>query len=94
MIEYLYDAIRATAGTDIVIAARVTQDDGTAITEGCELVIHKNDNTMVSIDGDYQEDTWFFAIPADVTKGMNGRYMYCIKHYDEQLCFMQPIYFI
>lgn len=93
MIEYLLDAIRATAGTDNVVTARVTQDDDTPITDGCEFVIHDG-NRHLSFDGVCQDGIWSFEIPAEATKDFKGRYMYCIKRYDEQLCFQQPIYFV
>lgn len=93
MIEYLLDAIRATAGTDNEVTARILLDDGTPITEGCEFIIHDGDRHL-SFDGVYEDEIWKFAIPAEATKDFKGRYMYCIKHYDEQLCFQQPLYFV
>jgi hypothetical protein len=94
MVEYLYDAIRATAGTDITIAAEATDELGNVITDGCSFVLHLDDNKMVSTTGDYFEGVWSFTIPADITKDLKGRYWYCVKHYDSQLCFKQPIYFV
>ena len=94
MIEYLYDAIRATAGSDIQIAAKVLDDLGQPIADECDLIIHLDDDYMLTIGGDYVEDTWVFAIPADFTKDLKGKYWYCIKHNSEQLCFKQPIYFV
>lgn len=92
MIEYLYDAIRATAGTDITIAAEV-EDNGEAIKEDCTLVLHINDK-MLEFNGEYAEDIWEFTIPAAATSGLNGRYWYCIKRNGTMLCFKQPIYLV
>lgn len=35
MIEYLYNAIRATTGDDITITADITDDNGKYIDSGC-----------------------------------------------------------
>ena len=34
MVEYIYDAIKATAGEDITIAASITDDNNQPITSG------------------------------------------------------------
>lgn len=94
MLEYLYDAIRVSAGADETIAAVVTNEVGEPITAGVYLVLHTNDTAMVTIDGQYIEDTWLFTLPADFTKDLKGRCWYCIKHENDQLCFKQPIYFV
>lgn len=93
MIEYLYDAIRATAGTDITIAAEITEDNGDNITENCHLVLHIGD-VMKAFKGELKDGVWEFIIPAEITKGLTGRYWYCIKRNDTMLCFKQPIYLI
>jgi hypothetical protein len=94
MLEYLYDAIRATAGSELQITAKVFDDLGKPIVEGCEFVLHINDESIITIGGSYEGDTWVFTIPAEFTKGLKGRYWYCIKHGSEQLCFMQAIYLV
>ena len=94
MIEYLYNAIRASAGTDLTIAAQVLDSAGNPITEGCELVLHLNDESMLTVDGEFSNDIWVFIIPAKYTVNLKGRSWYCVKHNDEQLCFKQPIYFV
>lgn len=94
MVEYLYDAIRATAGVDVTIAAEVTDEIGNVITDGCSFVLHIDDNKMISITGECVEGIFAFTIPADITKDLKGRHWYCVKHDDEQLCFKQPIYFV
>ena len=96
MIEYLYTAIRAHAGNDIIIAADITDDNGADITEGCTLVLHDKDkNTMIAeIDGSYSDGEWTFFIPAAITKGLDGRYWYCIRNNGNALCFKEPIYLV
>lgn len=94
MIEYLYNAIRASAGTNLTIAANVIDESGNKITEDLELIIHLDDHKMLTVDGYFQQDMMLFEIPAAMTEGLEGKYWYCIKHLDEQLCFKQPIYFV
>lgn len=96
MIEYLYDAIRAVAGQDITVSATITDDAGYFITEGCEFTIHSDDGELYTAQGIYiaEEGTWAFAIPAEVTKGLKGRYWYCIRHSGINICFKQPMYLI
>lgn len=93
MVEYLYDAIKVSAGSNAVISAKVSTDDGIPITEGCELIIHLN-HSHLAFAGEYVDDIWYFNIPASMTEALKGRYEYCFKHNDEQLCFKQPIYFV
>lgn len=96
MVEYIYDAIRATANTDTQIAAVITDEEGAAITEGCSLVLSDDKGLLLTVDGIYYENTWFFTIPADVTKDFRGRYWYCIhdKENKRNFSFKQPIYFV
>lgn len=95
MIEYLYNCIRATAGQDISIAAEITDDEGAAIVDGCGIYLHDPDKALVAqFDGVYDEENsqWIFTIPAATTEGLEGRYYYCIGHYNSSLCFKQPLY--
>lgn len=95
MIEYLYDAIRATAGEDIPIAAIIKDETGEAITENCHLMLYDDLMLLGTVDGLYVEDgEWGFVIPADLTDGRIGRYWYCICADNASLCFKQPIYLI
>lgn len=96
MIEYLYDAIRAHAGNDITISAIVTDDEGKDITENVSLVLHDKDRkTMLAeFQGTFTEGEWLFLIPAEHTKGLNGRYWYCVTHKGSALCFKQPVYLV
>jgi hypothetical protein len=95
MIEYLYDTIRAVAGQEINVAAKVKDDSGNLITDGCAFVLY-TPGDMASFDGTYYEDvkTWQFTIPAEATVGMSGRYFYCIQRNGENLCFKTPIYLV
>ena len=92
MIEYLYDAIRATSGTDITIAAEI-EDDGELVNDTCHLVLHINDE-MKKYEGVCVDGIWEFIIPAADTSGLTGRYWYCVKRNDTMLCFKQPIYLV
>lgn len=96
MIEYLYDAIRAVAGQDINVSAIITDDSGAVIADGCKLVIHLSEDEMIVFDGVYVADinTWQFTIPAEATKGMRGRYSYCIQRDGNNLCFKTPFYLV
>ena len=94
MIEYIYDAIKATAGTDETIAAKVSTEAGEPITAGVKLMLYINDNSILTIEGIYLEDVWVFPLSAEHTRDLKGRCWYCIKHDDEALCFKQPIYFV
>ena len=97
MIEYLYDAIRAHAGNDLVISAEITDVLNEPIVEKCVLWLHDKDKeTMIAeIKGQYsEEEGWTFTIPAELTEGLEGRYWYCIRHEGTSLCFKQPIYLV
>ena len=94
MIEYIYDAIKSTAGADITINAKITDVDGAVITDGCALMLYDNDSMITSVSGSYADDEWSFTIPANVTDGLCGRYWYCIYAHDNPICFKQPIYLV
>lgn len=97
MIEYLYDAIRATTGQDICICAEITDDDGIVLTEGCSINFFNPDKEIIgSYEGTYDEESgeWNFIIPAETTRGLVGRYYYCISYNGQSLCFRQPLYLV
>lgn len=94
MVEYLYDAIRATAGQDICICASITDDDGVAITDSCGLMLHDDNSMITRVNGTFDGELWSFIIPSDVTEGLTGRYWYCICRNNTNLCFKTPIYLI
>jgi hypothetical protein len=92
MIEYIYDAIRATAGQEICICALITDDEGNAVSEGCGLMLHDDDGMIVKVEGVFNGEDWSFVIPAEATQGLKGRYWYCICRANSNLCFKTPIY--
>ena len=98
MIEYLYNAIRAHAGNDIVLSAIITDDEGNNITGKVTLALHDKDRkTMIAkFDGTFSEETgeWTFLIQKEHTEGLNGRYWYCIMYEGNALCFKEPIYLV
>ena len=94
MIEYIHDAIRATAGNTLAIAAEITDDSGNQVIAGCAMMIFNNEELIITADGEYLEEQWIFTIPAEATKNLKGRYSYCICQENTKLCFKQPIYFV
>lgn len=96
MIEYLYDAIRAVAGQEIGVTAKITDDDDKLITEGCELVLYLNDGTEKCYSGAYVAELgeWAFTVPAEDTVGLIGRHNYCIQRNGINLCFKTPFYLV
>lgn len=95
MVEYLYDAIRAVAGQDVLINAIATNPDETLITTNCSLVLHSDTEELVKVDGVCSDHgMWEFTIPAEKTAGLAGRYWYCIQHEGSNLCFKEPIYLL
>ena len=93
-IEYLYDAVRATSGDDIVICAVITDDDGASVTDGCYLAFYDDENELTKVYGDFDGEQWNFIIPADVTAGLSGRYWYTIGRNFADISFKSPIYLI
>lgn len=95
MIEYLYNAIRATAGEDITISAIVKDEAGNDITSGCHLNLYNDEERMSSFDGVYIAGCWEFTIPAAETANLSGRYWYCLCSQEHsKLNFKQPIYLV
>lgn len=95
MIEYLFNAIRAVAGQEIIIAAKITDDKGEAVTEDCALMLYLEDKEVI-INGTYYYDAeiWQFTVAAEVTRGYSGRFWYCFKQGGSNLCFKEPIYLV
>ncbi|MBQ9913549.1 MAG: hypothetical protein IJO73_04905 [Clostridia bacterium] len=92
MIEYLYNAIRATAGENIIITAKITDDSGAYIDEVCNLKLFDNDKEIITVSGIYNGELWDFIIPAEDTKDLRGRYFYSISHRGNSISFREPIY--
>lgn len=94
MIEYLYDAVRATAGEDIIINAKITENNEELVTENCYLSFSDDEHELFKVIGDFDGEVWSFAIPEEVTKDFSGRYWYSIKNEKSSLSFKQPIYLV
>ena len=92
MIEYLHDAIRASAGTELNIVTRIVQDNQAV--DGVCFVLHLDDEHMFVAEGIQDGEAYQFIIPAEVTSGLSGRYWYCFQRENEMLCFKQPIYLV
>lgn len=93
MIEYLYDAVRASAGADITLTAIITDSENQCVEADCALMLHSDDEMIGNFKGDYLGDgIWSFTIPKEYTN--KGRYFYCICEKTANLCFKQPIYFV
>ncbi len=93
MIEYLANAIRATAEEEIVIVANIAED-GVDITAGCGFMLHIDEENILMFDGEYKDDLWYFTIPAEAIKGLRGKYMYCLCRDGNTLCFKEPFYLV
>lgn len=96
MIEYLLNAIRMTAGEENAVFARISEDTD-PISTGCSFALHAQDGSMLAaVPGEYMEldNLWKFTIPAELTKGLSGRYWYCFQHEGQSLCFQEPLYLV
>ncbi|MBQ8413504.1 MAG: hypothetical protein IJX12_07880 [Lachnospiraceae bacterium] len=94
MVEYLYDAIRASVGEDIAITAKIS-DNGSPIVVDCYLELNDDDSAIIRVIGHYADSIWEFLIPGSATKGLEkGRYWYSIHYNDTSLAFDKPIYLI
>lgn len=94
MIEYLFNAIRATAGEDICICAKITDDNGTPIDAGCALRFYDDEGMLARVEGTLTGDVWSFTIPKEKTEGLKGRYWYCFCDGEKTLCFKQALYLV
>ena len=96
MIEYIYDCIKASAGTDITIKAVITTNVTDSEIEGkCSLEVYDKDDKDIVIYntvGTVTDGIWTFIIPAKITEGLSGRYWYCVKYFDNTICFKEPMY--
>ena len=93
MIEYLYDVIRATAGQEILVSAKLTNDDGSIITDNCNFhLFDDKGNMLYEAPGTVANGLWLFSVPAQITEGRKGKHWYCIGHGKASLCFKEPIY--
>lgn len=94
MVEYLYNTIRAVSGEDIEVSAFITDPSDVPITQDCSLSFWDNEKELIEVQGNYLSDAlgWSFIVPSDITKGLKGRYWYCLRREGKDLCFKQPIY--
>ena len=90
MIEYLFNAIIASADEDAVISAVVKDNFGDHVTSGAVLMLYSDSSLLETFKGKFDGEVWNFTIPASRYK---GRYFYSIGVNNESLCFKQAIYF-
>ena len=93
MIEYIYDVIKASAGQEFIVTAKITTENGTVPT-GCHFNLYDGENKIATHQGTCANGVYEFIIPAETTAKLRGRYWYCIcdeKH--STLNFRKPIYF-
>ena len=96
MIEYLYDAVRASDGEDMTITATIRDNDGTTITDGCALRIFDEDGALIEeVGGTYYTDCgrWEFKFNFPTHKA-RARYFYTIAHNGEEINFKARIYVV
>lgn len=95
MVEYLHDLIRASAGEDIDILVKAADAYGDPIA-GCAFSVFDDTRKLFTITGIPVDDyVWQFRIPADATRGLHGKFKYCIcDHEESSLCFKEAIHFI
>jgi aspartate 1-decarboxylase len=66
MVEYLYNAVMATSGDEVVINAYITNENEELITENCNLVIYDGttNEVIVIVNGLYDTDAsvWDFVV--------------------------------
>lgn len=98
MVEYLYNAVMATSGDEVVINAYITNENEELITENCNLVIYDGttNEVIVIVNGlyDTEASVWDFVVSQEITTGLYGRFMYNIEYEGDALSFKQPIYFV
>ena len=94
MVEYIFNAIKATAGEDITIAAEITDPDGEMLVAGCRLKLSTDDVEIAIVDGYFSEDSWVFIVPAIFTERLKGRCWYTILYGDVSISHPEPIYLV
>lgn len=97
MMETMNLAIKAVAGQAIGISAAITDENtGESVKEKVSMRLHDDEKELYAVEGLYlaEFDLWQFEFPAEATKGLDGRYWYCIQYDGNNLCFKQPIYLV
>lgn len=92
MIEYLHRAVKATAGKEVVITAKILDDN---ITTDCKLCLYDDKKEINTFDNYYDMDneTLYFILPADAFPH-TGRYFYTICHYGASITNKEPLYIL
>lgn len=96
MIEYIDNAIKASAGEDLCIIAKASDAFGDAL-ESCSFSLFDGDNKIFMVYGLLNESNhWEFHIPASATETLaHKRYTYCVCDADHvSLCFKSPFYLV
>lgn len=92
MVEYLYDAVKATAGEVIAVSTRITDDEGNVNSSGCVIEVYKDDTQISTTPGELSGEEYSFNIPAIIE---TGRYFYLIKDLEgNSFEFKQPLYLV
>lgn len=95
MIEYIFNTIKASAGNDIDVVAKITNDDGSPITLNCSMMLFDEEEGMIAdVKGNYIDENWVFSIPAEATEGRVGKHWYCVCYGSQNLCFREPLYLV
>lgn len=98
MVEYLYNTIRCSKGSDNVFTAYITDEENNLITENCNFIICDGATDMVILvkEGSYDEQlgAWDFLLTTEEQKDFFGRYLYYIEHDGKAQGFRQPIYYV
>lgn len=95
MIEYIDKVIKATAGENICLIAKVIDAFGENL-DGCMFCLFDDNEKLFMVEGLLNADNiWEFYIPAEATATLKGRYWYAVcDETDTSLCFKNPIYFM
>lgn len=95
MIEYIYDVIKASAGEEVTITSKITDDTGQLYTDACTLCLFDGEEKIAVINGAYENEVYCFTIPASMTTGLKGRYWYKVCDCNDiSFNFKNPIYFV
>jgi hypothetical protein len=94
LIEYIDNAIKATAGENICLIAKVIDSLGNNL-EACTFCLFDDNEKLFMVDGLFNGTVWEFYVPAEATAELKGRYWYAVcDETDTSLCFKNPIYFM